>query len=93
MSTQHASRRSRSRFVGVVAATMAVATLAAACGGGDANDSPDATVPVKGMKLNECVSVMSGERPAAGVTIPRCVPTTMAANPNRPKGPTTTKKP
>ena len=90
MSTQHASRRSRSRFVGVVAATMAVATLAAACGGGEANDSPEVTVPVKGAPLNGCVSVMSGERPAAGVTIPRCVPTT---SPNKPTRPTTTKKP
>lgn len=51
-----------------------------ACGGGgsDSDDSPATTQRTKNRALNECVSVMSGSRPAAGVTVPRCVPTTLA---------------
>jgi hypothetical protein len=36
---------------------------------------------VKNMTLNACVSVMSGGRPSPGVTIPRCIPTTIAGKP------------
>ena len=61
-----------------------------ACGGGgdgdNQNDGPETTsVPVKNMRLNDCVSVISGDRPKPGVTVPRCVPTTLPGNPNKPK--------
>ena len=58
-----------------------------ACGGGsdDSNNNPSTTSRTKNMVLNSCVSVMSGGRPSPGVTIPRCVPTTLAGNPNKPK--------
>lgn len=51
-----------------------------ACGGGgsDSDESPATTQRTKNRALNECVSVMSGSRPAAGVTVPRCVPSTLA---------------
>lgn len=67
-----------------------LAVALGACGGGNdgdnKNDGPDTTTArVKNMPLNNCVSVISGDRPAAGVTIPRCVPTTLPGNPNRPK--------
>jgi hypothetical protein len=56
-----------------------------ACGGdndgGNNNDSPTTTGKVKNMPLNACVSVMSGGRPSPGVTIPRCIPTTIAGKP------------
>ena len=76
-----------------IAASAALVMLSsglAACGGGgndggNQDDNPATTVRVKNMPLNSCVSVMSGERPPVGVTIPRCVPTTLAGNPNRPK--------
>lgn len=61
-----------------------------ACGGGNdggnQNNGPETTTArVKNLPLNDCVSVMSGERPAVGVTIPRCVPTTLQGNPNKSK--------
>lgn len=67
-----------------------LATGLAACGGsgnngGNQDENPSTTVRVKNMPLNNCVSVMSGERPPPGVTVPRCVPTTLPGNPNRPK--------
>lgn len=73
-----------------VAAASALAVLSLglmACGGGgsDSDDSPATTQRTKNMPLNSCVSVMSGERPPTGVTIPRCVPTTIAGNPNKGK--------
>ncbi len=83
------------RPTGIRAGIVASATLLAlglglgACGGGNNGGNQDevpATTPrVKNMPLNSCVSVMSGERPAPGVTVPRCVPTTLAGNPNKPK--------
>lgn len=81
-----------SKFRAVFAAGTAICFLAVglgACGNGNddgnQNDSPSTTARVKNMPLNSCVSVMSGDRPPAGVTIPRCVPTTIAGNPNKPK--------
>lgn len=77
--------------VGVVSSA-ALVTLGmglVACGGGsnggNEDESPSTTSRVKNMPLNSCVSVVSGERPPAGVTIPRCVPTTLAGNPNKPR--------
>ena len=83
--------RTKKIRVGVAAsaALIMLSTGLAACGGGsdDGNEdeSPSTTSRVKNMPLNSCVSVMSGERPPPGVTVPRCVPTTLAGNPNRPK--------
>lgn len=86
------SQASRTKKLRVgIAASVALIMLSvglAACGGGsdggNDNESPS-TTRVKNMPLNSCVSVMSGERPPPGVTVPRCVPTTLAGNPNRPK--------
>ena len=71
----------RSAFV-AVGALLSLGALAGCGGGGDdegipADDSVavDDSMPVKNMPLNNCVSVMSGERPPQGVTIPRCQPT------------------
>lgn len=70
-------------------------TVGMACGGDSETDpttpttpttvpATDVTLPVKNMPLNNCVSVMSGERPPPGVTIPRCKPTgTVAPRPPR----------
>ena len=77
--------------VGVAACTTFVClTIGLAACGGDNNDvnrneGPSTTTRVKNMPLNNCVSVISGDRPAPGVTIPRCVPTTLPGNPNKPK--------
>ncbi|NBN90848.1 MAG: hypothetical protein EBV24_11250 [Actinobacteria bacterium] len=49
--------------------------------GGSNNDSPTTTGKVKNMPLSACISVMSGGRPSPGVTIPRCIPTTIAGKP------------
>lgn len=61
----------------------------AACGGsdngGNQGNSPTTIALVKNMPLNSCVSVMSGGRPTVGVTIPRCIPTTLPGTPNKPK--------
>ena len=63
-----------------------------ACGGEDETDTPtttttvvttEETLPVKNMPRNNCVSVLSGERPPPGVTIPRCIPTGTIARPPR----------
>jgi hypothetical protein len=70
------------------AAVLAVLSLGLlACGGGgsDSDDSPATTQRTKNMPLNSCVSVMSGGRPSPGVTIPRCIPTTLPGNPSKPK--------
>jgi hypothetical protein len=70
------------------AAALAVLSLGLlACGGGgsDSDDSPATTQRTKNMPLNSCVSVMSGGRPSPGVTIPRCIPTTLPGNPSKPK--------
>ena len=71
-------------------ALLMLAVALGACGGGNdggnQNNGPETTTArVKNLPLNDCVSVMSGERPAAGVTIPRCVPTTLQGNPNKSK--------
>lgn len=70
-------------------------TVGLACGGDSETDpttpttpstvpATDVTLPVKNMPRNNCVSVMSGERPPPGVTIPRCQPTgTIAPRPPR----------
>jgi hypothetical protein len=66
------------------AAALAVLSLGLlACGGGgsDSDDSPATTQRTKNAPLNACVSVMSGGRPSPGVTIPRCIPTTIAGKP------------
>ena len=59
-----------------------------ACSGSDdksnQNNSPTTIGYVKNMPLNSCVSVMSGGRPPTGVTIPRCIPTTLPGKPNNP---------
>lgn len=84
------SRSSKVR-AGVAASTaLVMLTLGvAACGGddngGNKDESPATTSRVKNMPLNSCVSVMSGERPPTGVTLPRCIPTTLPGNPNKPK--------
>ena len=60
-------------------------TVGLACGGDNETDTPtttttttvpagEAPAPVKNAALNNCVSVMSGQRPAPGATVPRCVP-------------------
>ena len=59
--------------------TLAVATACGGSGSGDTpttviTDPPTTEVLVKNRPLNNCVSVMSGERPSPGVTIPRCQP-------------------
>lgn len=69
-----------------------VLVVAAACGGGSGTDEPaDTTVAesstsvlVKNRPLNNCVSVISGDRPTAGVTIPRCIPSTTVRPPKKP---------
>lgn len=76
----HITRRLAGITCGAVLMTVLVA-----CGGSD-DTTPTTTVAaesstettaalVKNMPRNNCVSVMSGERPPAGVTIPRCTPT------------------
>ena len=74
---------------GVGLGTAIILFVAAACGGGGGTDEPvDTTVAesstsvlVKNRPLNNCVSVMSGSRPSAGVTVPRCIPTTTGVPP------------
>ena len=81
--------------IGIGLGTALVLVVAAACGGGSGTDEPaDTTVVesstsvlVKNMPLNNCVSVISGERPPPGVTIPRCIPSATIAPPVRPKRP------
>jgi len=65
-------------------------TVGVACGGDGETDTPTTTVPaaettlpVKNMPLNNCVSVMSGERPKPGVTVPRCIPTPTGSQPRK----------
>ena len=85
--------RTKKIRVGVAASTALIMLSVglAACGGGsdggNQEESPSTTSRVKNMPLNSCVSVMSGERPPPGVTVPRCVPTTLAGNPNKPNRP------
>jgi hypothetical protein len=91
-----ALRRSHRHPVRRLAAGAGVAMLLSvglACGGDSDTDpttpttpttvpATDVTLPVKNMPLNNCVSVMSGERPPPGATIPRCKPTgTIAPRP------------
>ena len=91
-SIRTAHRRSALVAVG---ALLSLGALAGCGGGGDdegipADDSVavDDSMPVKNMPLNNCVSVMSGDRPAPGVTVPRCTPTgTIAPRPPRTKAP------
>ena len=89
--------RRRSAVV-AVGALLPLGALAGCGGGGDdegipADDSVavDDSMPVKNRPLNNCVSVISGERPAPGVTVPRCVPTgaptTMPPRALNPKSP------
>lgn len=80
----HTARR-RSALV-AVGALMSLGALTG-CGGGSDNEGipadPDGVeegieddeILVKNRPLNDCVSVMSGERPAPGATVPRCTPT------------------
>ena len=87
MTGQATSSRIARRLTGITGVAV-VLTVAVACGGGSDTAAPTTTattVPVtettalvKNRPLNNCVSVMSGERPRPGVTIPRCVPTTTA---------------
>lgn len=75
--------------IGAGFGTALVLVVAAACGGGSGTDEPaDTTVVesstsvlVKNRPLNNCVSVQSGSRPAAGVTVPRCIPSTTVKKP------------
>ena len=67
-----------------LAALATLGTGLVACGGSDdvnQNEGPTTTGKVKNAPLNACVSVMSGGRPSPGVTIPRCIPTTIAGKP------------
>jgi len=73
--------RNPARRLAASAGVAMLLTLGLACGGDNETDTPTTTVPatettvlVKNRPLNNCVSVMSGERPAAGVTVPRCTP-------------------
>lgn len=66
-------------------------SVGVACGGDNETDMPatttmvpvtetmvpvtETTMLVKNRPLNRCVTVMSGQRPPPGVTIPRCEPT------------------
>ena len=77
---------------GVALGLVCVLVGMAACGGGGDSDEPatettavesSSSVLVKNQRLNECVSVMSGERPPPGVTVPRCIPST-TLKPRRP---------
>lgn len=90
MSVDHSQGTTAKRTKAGVASVAALVMLSLglmACGGGgsDSDDSPATTQRTKNMPLNSCVSVMSGERPPTGVTLPRCVPTTLPGNPNKPK--------
>ena len=67
-----------------LAALAALGAGLVACGGSDdgiKNEGPTTTGRVKNAPLNACTSVMSGGRPSPGVTIPRCIPTTVAGKP------------
>ncbi len=69
-----------------LAAFATLGTGLLACGGsdddgGNQNESPSDSARVKNAPLNACISVMSGGRPSPGVTIPRCIPTTIAGKP------------
>ena len=86
------SRKTRTmKRTGIGLGTAIILMVAAACSGGGGTDEPaDTTVVetstsvlVKNMPLNNCVSVMSGERPPPGVTIPRCIPSS-TLKPRRP---------
>jgi len=83
--------RTKKIRVGVAASAALIVLSAglAACGGGsdggNQDESPSTTSRVKNMPLNNCVNVVSGERPASDITVPRCVPTTLAGKPNKPK--------
>ena len=80
------SKRTRAGIASAAALVMlSLGLLACGGGGSDSDDSPATTQRTKNAALNNCVAVISGDRPAAGVTIPRCVPTTIAGNPNRGK--------
>ena len=94
--TNVATTPSQTRSARRLLASTGVALLIAvgvACGGDSKTDTPttpttvpatDVTLPVKNMPRNDCVSIMSGERPPPGVTIPRCQPTgTLAPRPPR----------
>lgn len=83
------SRVKKSR-VGITTSVvlLTLSSVLAACGGsgsGGNDDNTRTTVRTKNAVLNNCISVMSGERPPAGVTIPRCIPTTIAGTPAKPK--------
>ena len=86
-SIRTAHRRSALVAVG---ALLSLGALAGCGGGGDdegipADDSVavDDSMPVKNKPLNNCVSVMSGDRPAPGVTVPRCMPPAPTTQPPR----------
>jgi hypothetical protein len=89
MSTDHTNTVTSKRAKAGVASAAVLVFLSlglVACGGGsDSDDSPATTQRTKNMPLNACVSVMSGGRPSPGVTIPRCIPTTLPGAPNKPK--------
>jgi hypothetical protein len=75
-------RNGRVSRAGAVLAAVVTLAVGAACGGGGSSDTPTTVITdppttevlVKNRPLNNCVSVMSGERPKPGVTIPRCQP-------------------
>ena len=85
MAQQDSGSRIVRRLAGITGVALLL-TVAVACGGSAdtvtptttvaADSSTETTALVKNARLNECVSVMSGERPPAGVTIPRCIPST-----------------
>lgn len=64
-----------------------VLMVGAACGGSGSSDTPTTVVTeppttevlVKNKPLNDCVNVVSGQRPPPGATIPRCVPSSPGA--------------
>ena len=86
--SSHVSKSCESNAVAFVVGALMIGLAACRAGhnDGNQNDSPSTSLAlVKNAPLNSCVSVMSGGRPTVGVTIPRCIPTTLPGNPNKPK--------
>jgi len=78
----YSSKVSRRRSIIATSAAIALLSIGTtACGGGESDQSPDTGGRVKNAPLNACISVMSGGRPSPGVTIPRCIPTTLPGKP------------
>lgn len=75
-------RTNKARRAGASIGVALLLGVMAGCGSGGDSDVPsDSTVLTKNAALNNCTSVISGSRPSAGVTIPRCIPSTTAKRP------------